>query len=202
MKYAILVFAFLSVCFGQIDRVSLQSGDYTVALSDSNALIAFSDTKTPTVRMTLPFETTSSRTNFSTGTVIYGAALTDSTVLIEGRPGVTIINANNAFRSKSYGSEWELKRIGRNLWVLSGDLYSLFLTAFVGDDVLVKAIVDPKATGPFTYKWYKNNNIIPNATNATLKLTNVQFSDSANYRADVSNRTGLVKSETTNLIVR
>jgi hypothetical protein len=86
--------------------------------------------------------------------------------------------------------------------VLSGDLYSLFLTAFVGDDVTVKAIVDAKATGPFTYIWYKNNNIIPNATNASLKLLNVQFSDSANYRADVSNSTGLVKSETTNLIVR
>ncbi len=202
MKYIIFFIASVTLCFGQISRVALQSTDYTVALTDRNALIAFTNVNTPTVKMILPFETTSSRTNFATGSVIYGTALTDSTVLIEGRPGVTIINSDNAFRSKNYGSEWELKRIGRNLWVLSGDLYSLFLTAFVGDDVTVKAIVDAKATGPFTYKWYKNGNIIPNATNASLKLLNVQFSDSANYRADVSNSTGLVKSETTNLIIR
>ena len=202
MKYVLLFLTIFTLCFGQISKITTKSDDYKIEPSDRNALIAFSNISDPTVKMIIPLETNVSRTNFATGTIIYGVALTESTVLIQGENGVTIINSDSAYRSKDYGSEWQLKRLNKNLWVLSGDLYSLYLTAFVGDDVLVKAIVDSKATGPFRYKWYKNGNLIPNATNATLKLNNVQFSDSANYKADVSNSSGLIKSETTNLIVR
>lgn len=202
MKYILFFLLFAQVCLGQISRVAFVSSDYNVALSDRNALIVFSNVRTSQVRMTIPFETTSSRTNFASGTVIYGSALTDSTVLIQGAKGVTIVNGEDAFRSKNYGSEWELKRLGRNLWVLSGDLYSLNQVAFVGDDVIIKAIVDPIATGPFNYKWFKNNVLITGASNASLKLTNVKTTDTGSYRADVSNASGTVNSETTNLLVR
>lgn len=202
MKCILFLLLLTQVCLGQISRVAFVSGNYNVALSDRNALIVFSNIRTSQVKMIIPFETTNFRTNFSSGTVIYGSALTDSTVLIQGASGVTIVNGEDAFRSKNYGSEWELKRLGRNLWVLSGDLYSLNQVAFVGDDVVIKAIVDPIATGPFNYKWFKNNALITGATNASLKLTNVKTTDSGSYRADVSNVSGTVKSETTNLQVR
>lgn len=192
----------LTIGVAQINNVSTKTNSYTATVNDRNTLLIFSGRMPSTVTLTIPFETTSSRTNFSSGSIIYGLALTDSTVLIQGQSGVTITSADNAFRSRAYGSEWQLKRLGRNLWTLSGDLYSLQVTAFVGEDVVIKAIADSNASGPFTFKWFKNNVFIPGATNASLKLDNVKLTDAGNYRAEVSNAAGLFKSETTNLLVR
>jgi hypothetical protein len=50
---------------------------------------------------------------------------------------------------------------------------------------------------PFAYQWYDNNGqLIPNATGATLNLTNVQTTQAGNYQVIVSNPYG---SDSTNL---
>lgn len=202
MKFLLLFLATIAISIAQISNVSTKTSSYVANVDDRNRLLVFSGKMPPLITLTIPFETTSSRTNFSTGSIIYGLALTDSTVLIQGQPGVTITSVDNAFRSRAYGSEWQLKRLGRNLWTLSGDLYSLQVTAFIGEDVVIKAIADSNASGPFTFKWFKNNVFIPGATNASLKLNDVKLTDAGNYRAEVSNAAGLFKSETTNLLVR
>jgi hypothetical protein len=76
------------------------------------------------------------------------------------------------------------------------------MNAFIGDDVVIKAVVDADATGPFIYKWYKNGVLIPDATFASLKLNNIDLSTSGKYYAIVSNRAGSYTGETTTLIVR
>lgn len=201
MKFLLLFLLTLGITIAQISGVSTKTNSYTVDNDDRNKLLVFSGKMPPLVTLTIPFET-NNKNNFSTGSIIYGLALTDSTVLIQGQSGVTITSADNAFRTRSYGSEWELKRLGKNLWTLSGDLYSVQITAFIGDDVVIKAIADSNASGPFTYRWFKNNVFIPGATNASLKLNNIKFIDAGNYRAEVSNAAGLFKSETTNLLIK
>jgi hypothetical protein len=76
------------------------------------------------------------------------------------------------------------------------------MNAFIGDDVVIKAIVDANATGPFTYEWYKNGVLIPDANFASLKLNNVQLSTSGKYYAIVSNSAGSYTGETTTLLVK
>ena len=201
MKYIAIFFALLLTSFAQNLKVSTKTTNYTVTLNDRDTIIAFSDIKTSLVKMTIPFES-SSRNTFPTGARIYGTSLTDSTVFITGADGVTIVSPENSFRSKSYGSKWELVKLSRNVWLLDGDLYSLEINAFVGDDVVIKAIVDANATGPFTYEWYKNGVLIPDATFASLKLNNVNLSTSGKYYAIVSNKAGSYIGETTTLIIR
>jgi hypothetical protein len=74
--------------------------------------------------------------------------------------------------------------------------------AYVGDDITIKANVDAAATGPLRFVWYKNNVLLTGRTNASLKLTNITTADAGNYRVEARNTAGLVKSETTSLIVR
>ena len=59
------------------------------------------------------------------------------------------------------------------------------------------------ATGsaPFTYQWQRNGTDIPGATQSTLTLSNVQLSDSADYRVLVSNAFGPAVSAPARLIV-
>ena len=201
MKYIAIFLALLLTGFAQNLKVSTKTTNYTLTTDDTNTIIAFSDIKSPLVTMTVPLETTT-RNTFPTGSRIYGTSLTNSTVLIAGSSGVTIISPENSFRSKNYGSRWELIKLSRNIWLLEGDLYSLEMNAFIGDDVVIKAVVDADATGPFTYKWYKNGVLIPGATFASLKLDNVQLSTSGKYYAIVSNRAGSYTGETTTLIVK
>lgn len=201
LKAIFVYFAFITICVSQSLKVSTKTSDYTIAPSDRDTIFVFTNVTKPLVKMTVPLEN-SNRTEFSTGSRVYGTSLTDSTVHIVGANGVEIISPNEAFRSAVYGSKWELIRLSRNLWLLQGDLYSLEMTAFKGDDVVIRAIVDTSATGPFTFKWYRNGTLIPGATNASLKLPNVQLANSGKYYAIVSNAKGTFTSETTNLVVK
>jgi hypothetical protein len=201
MKYIAIFLALLLTSFAQNLKVSTKTTNYTLTTNDANTIITFSNINVPLVRMTVPLET-NSRNTFPTGARIYGTSLTDSTVLVTGPDGVTIISPENSFRSKNYGSRWELVKLSRNVWLLEGDLYSLEMNAFIGDDVVIRAVVDADATGPFTYKWYKNGVLIPDATFASLKLNNVQLLTSGKYYAIVSNKAGSYTGETTTLIVR
>lgn len=54
---------------------------------------------------------------------------------------------------------------------------------------------------PLAYQWKKNNSPIAGATNSTLTLTNVQFSDGANYSVTVTNILGSTNSVTATLTV-
>ena len=200
MKHLLLYILLATISFGQYSKITYTSTNYKLTTSDNTSLIVTSQT-TANTTITVPQEKVK-LTRFSTGTVIHGTALTDHTVTFVGEPGVTIVSYENSFRTKGYGSTWELRRLGLNTWVLSGELYSLEQTAFVGDDVVVKAVVDQTATGPFEYVWYKDGNIIPKATLASLKLFNVTTSDSGIYKAKVSNSKGEITSESTKLLIK
>ena len=49
-------------------------------------------------------------------------------------------------------------------------------------------------TAPFSYQWQKNSSNLPNATNATLTITNVSSSDSGNYSVSITNASGSTTS--------
>jgi len=52
------------------------------------------------------------------------------------------------------------------------------LEAYVGDDVTIRAKVDPLATSPLTFTWYKNGIVLQGKTQASLKIngaTNIRF---------------------------
>ena len=66
------------------------------------------------------------------------------------------------------------------------------------------AVISVIATGtpPLYYQWYFNTNTpVANATNATLSLANVQFSDAGSYSAAVSNAAATVASDFATLTV-
>src|SRR5207248_2320495 len=61
--------------------------------------------------------------------------------------------------------------------------------------------VAPGGPGPFSYKWRFNGNFIPNATSASLMLSNVQASQSGSYEVLVFNPAGVAASSNADLIV-
>lgn len=204
MKKIFLLLTFLAVALTSyaLDVKTIStSTEYKITNRDSGYLIAMQTPNNSTVRFVVPFERTTS-TSFGTGTEIYGTALSDGTINIVGENGVTILQSDDAFRTRKMGSQWKLTRISRNFWLLEGDLYSLQADAYVGDDITIKANVDAAATGPLRFVWYKNNVVLAGKTNASLKLANITTADSGNYRVEARNTAGLVKSETTSLVVR
>jgi hypothetical protein len=202
MKKIFLLLTFLTVALTSyaLDVKTIStSTEYKITNRDSGYLIAMQTPNNSTVRFVVPFE----RTNvFGTGTEIYGTALSDGTINIVGENGVIILQSDDAFRTRKMGSQWKLTRISRNFWLLEGDLYSLQADAYVGDDITIKANVDAAATGPLRFVWYKNNVVLAGKTNASLKLANITTADSGNYKVEARNTAGLVKSETTSLVVR
>jgi hypothetical protein len=202
MKKIFLLLTFLTVALTSyaLDVKTIStSTEYKITNRDSGYLIAMQTPNKSTVKFVVPFE----RTNvFGTGTEIYGTALSDGTINIVGENGVVILQSDDAFRTRKMGSQWKLTRISRNFWLLEGDLYSLQADAYVGDDITIKANVDAAATGPLRFVWYKNNVVLAGKTNASLKLANITTADSGNYKVEARNTAGLVKSETTSLIVR
>ncbi len=66
------------------------------------------------------------------------------------------------------------------------------VTNYVGD--VAAFTVGATGTTPFFYQWFSNNVAIPNQTNVTLVLTNVQLSWSAAYSVQVTNIIGATNS--------
>ena len=60
--------------------------------------------------------------------------------------------------------------------------------AAVGGSATFLVIAD--GTVPLSYRWFKGGTIIPDATNATLTVTNAQLADDDDYRVEVSNDHG------------
>jgi hypothetical protein len=191
---------FASAVFGiDIKNLNVQT-EYKLTRSDNGYLLAINSPVNKIVKVVVPFERTSA---FSTGTEISGLAMTDGTIQISSENNdVIILQPDNAYRTRKIGSTFRLTRVSRNFWILDGDLYSLEVDAYVGEDITIRANVDPNATGPLRFTWYKNNTVLTGKTQSTLKLPSVTTSNSGNYRVDASNTAGLVKSETTNLLVR
>lgn len=204
MRHLLLFLLSISLCFGQYKKVISVDSDYKITFTDNESLVVFSNVKSSTVKLVIPSEGTRKTQTFNSGTIITGTALTESIVIIEGEPGVLIIGLENAVRSKGFGASWTLNRVGKNTWAVNGDLYSLEQDAFVGDDVTLKATVNQLATGPFSYVWYKNGVILPEANLASLKLKNIQTTDTGLYRVRVYNynKTNEISSETIKLLVR
>lgn len=198
---AALLMVISSVCYSQITsvRTVLVDKEYVLSLRDQQSLLNITSNPTSLVKIIVPFE---AKEVFRSGTVIYGNSLTIGTIQIIPQKGVTLINADNAFRTKSLGSQWTLTKVKDNFWLLDGDLYSVEIEAYVGDDIVIKAKVDPSATSPLAFTWYKNGTMLQGKTQASLKMSNVQISDSGNYKVDVKNNKGYVSSEITSLLVR
>lgn len=205
MKKLFLLLLFLAsvvTSYGGLDvKTVTTSTEYRLTTKDAGYMIAMQTPKNSLVRFVVPFEKTAS-TTFGTGSEIYGTALSDGTINIVGDSGVTILQSDEAFRTRKMGSQWKLTKISRNFWLLEGDLYSLQVDAYIGDDITIRANVDSSATEPLRFVWYKNNIVLAGKTNASLKLTNITTSDSGNYKVEVRNAAGLAKSETTSLLVR
>ena len=205
MKKLFLLLTFLTVAltsYASLDVKTVStSTEYRLTNRDSGYLIAMQTPKNSLVRFVVPFERTTS-TSFGTGTEIYGTALSDGKINIVGDDGVTILQSDDAFRTRKMGSQWKLTRISRNFWLLEGDLYSLQVDAYVGEDITIRANVDAAATGPLRFTWCKNNVLLTGKTTASLKLTNITTADAGNYKVEARNTAGLVKSETTSLVVR
>jgi hypothetical protein len=163
-------------------------------------MIAFSDVKSKSV--TVYVAPATGKNQFQVGDKIYFSALTDKTIKISAIRGATLISPDNSFTVAGYGSQWQLLHLGKNIWLASGDLYSLEVDAYLNQDITLRARVDSQATGPFTFVWRKNQTIIQGAKGPTLKLESLKLSDAAIYTVTVSNSAGVVSSEGMQLIVR
>ncbi|MDA1275675.1 MAG: immunoglobulin domain-containing protein [Verrucomicrobia bacterium] len=65
----------------------------------------------------------------------------------------------------------------------------------------VSFLVDPAGTLPFQFRWLKDGEIIPNATNRSLSLNNVQKTNAGKYRVEVVNLYGAAISSNAVLTV-
>src|SRR4051812_20056384 len=65
----------------------------------------------------------------------------------------------------------------------------------------ISLLVGAKGDQPLLYHWFKDQIIIPQATNAVFTLANAQTEDSGNYSATVSNLVGSVTSSNAGLTV-
>jgi hypothetical protein len=71
------------------------------------------------------------------------------------------------------------------------------VTNYVGDNVVFSGAIDANnSTLPVGYQWLSNNVAIPNATNTTLTISNVQLSYSAAYILQITNVIGITNSAT------
>ena len=72
-------------------------------------------------------------------------------------------------------------------------------TGYWGKSVTLSA--GATGTGPLSYQWYKDGNLITGATNASLSLNDLQLTDAGGFTVVVSNAYGTVTSSSATLIV-
>jgi glucose/arabinose dehydrogenase len=72
-------------------------------------------------------------------------------------------------------------------------------TAAAGETVSFS--VDASGTGPFTYRWFKDNQELANTNSATLELPNVSSLDVGDYHVEVSSSYGIALSAPATLAV-
>ncbi|MFT3868812.1 MAG: immunoglobulin domain-containing protein [Nibricoccus sp.] len=82
---------------------------------------------------------------------------------------------------------------------LCGPAHADTMTAAVGQKVSIE--VTANGSQPFTYQWYKNGTVIPNATSSTYVINAVAMSDDATYTATVTNSMDTTTSDAAVLTV-
>lgn len=180
-------------------KVVYKDENYTLTTSDVDSLIAFTGNKPISVYIAAP---PPQKTQFRTGVTIFFASLTDAPITMVPRPGVSLITRDESMKASGYGSRWEIIHLGKNMWLLSGDMATVEYDGYLGDSIVLRARVNPQATGPFTFVWRKNGDIIQGATKASLGFTSLKASDAGIYLVTVSNSAGVVSSEVLTLNVR
>ncbi len=73
--------------------------------------------------------------------------------------------------------------------------------AFDVEGSRVTFTVSVDGSRPLTYQWYKDSASVPNATNATLTLSNLQLTDAGSYSLQASNEFGFTNSTASALAV-
>lgn len=71
--------------------------------------------------------------------------------------------------------------------------------AIAGRDI--RLTVNATSQTPLLYQWYQNGQRIPNATNATLVITNIQLSNAGTYSVSAINRFGTTETREASLAV-
>lgn len=71
----------------------------------------------------------------------------------------------------------------------------------VQEGEMINLSVTTSGTDPITYRWYRNNMLIENATMASLTLTSLKSGDSGDYRVEVENPAGIVWSDVAEVTV-
>jgi hypothetical protein len=74
------------------------------------------------------------------------------------------------------------------------------ISAVAGESVTLG--VAAAGTGPFTYQWIKDGELLPGATNSTVTLTGVTAASTANYAVSIGNAQGSVTSAPAPVTVR
>lgn len=145
-------------------------------------------------------------------------------------PGVFVEGANDGVLNASAGRIVGTPTVPGEYWISLAGYAQLFATSSTSDPETIHfTITAPGSVAPsittqplsraaaaessvaltvaatgtpaFTYQWSKNGDALPNATGATLTLTNVQSADAGNYRVVVSNSAGTATSSTATLTV-
>jgi len=93
---------------------NLQTGDYTLQLSDANKVVAVNNASSATV--TVP---TNESVAFPIGTIVNVYAMSNQTLSVAGQEGVTVRNAGSLFERYV---EVSLRKRANNEWVASGNI--------------------------------------------------------------------------------
>lgn len=198
MKYLVAFIVLSSTLLAQ-SKVVYKDENYTLATTDVDSLLVFIGSRPISVFIPAP---PANRTQFRAGVTIHFASLTDAPITMVPRAGVSLVTRDDSMKASGYGSRWEIIHLGKNMWLLSGDMATVEYDGYLGDSIVLRARVNPQATGPFTFVWRKNGDIIPGATKASLGFTSLKGSDAGIYLVTVSNSAGIVTSEVLTLNVR
>ena len=99
-----------------------------------------------------------------------------------------------------------LTNVGLSKVRFLGNSSGLSLLGPVGETTIVGAtltlVVVPSGGGPYGYQWWQNGtNLLSGATNSTWTLSNLQLTNSANYKVVVTNTWGSVTSQVATITV-
>ncbi|HWD93316.1 MAG TPA: immunoglobulin domain-containing protein [Verrucomicrobiae bacterium] len=134
-----------------------------------------------------------------------GATSTNAGVLARGVVAVqfNFATLNNGAENGYVGyAEFQAAGVPSQPLPVSGGITPASGYDVVGNSVSITATFS--STTPVTYQWLKDGVAIPNATNTTLTLTNLQLSDTAQspgYVLQASNLVGTVQSPASSFVV-
>ncbi|MEI7732097.1 MAG: immunoglobulin domain-containing protein, partial [Verrucomicrobiota bacterium] len=137
----------------------------------------------------------------SATTFTNGFGYTNQTILMAGETLDFLVGRglDNSYNGSTLKINLTIKRLDEALAPPMFLIPLQGLTVYPGDNTALVAQVTGNA--PLTYQWFFENNLIPDATNASLTLLNCQPSTVGNYTLVVSNMVGSVTSSPAMLTV-